>query len=178
MTFNFKTISIMALTSIALSGCLSAEQMERAKVQTQIKKEQREEAKRAKLEAQQKEFEALKAEEKAYRETIAKTRPICQSKSECDSKMEAAYLWVSKNADYRIRSSNSVMIETYGPLHADGDVAMTVEKTALGGGKYALVTKMWCNPRGVINKHPTPMNTCKVNLLQKIVEFNNYVNSY
>lgn len=68
----------MALTSIALSGCLSAEQMERAKVQTQIKKEQREEAKRAKLEAQQKEFEALKAEEKAYRETIAKTRPICK----------------------------------------------------------------------------------------------------
>ncbi|MCY6987277.1 LysM domain-containing protein, partial [Acinetobacter baumannii] len=35
-----------------------------------------------------------------YLAAIAKTRPTCSSKEECDKKMEAAHLWVSKYADY------------------------------------------------------------------------------
>lgn len=159
MTFDLKAISFLVLANVALSGCVSAE--ERA----------------AAFEKRQQINLVIKEKEEVFRAEISKMTPTCQSKADCDAKMEAAYAWVSKNADYKIRSSSNVIIETYGPSHADGDVAAIVEKAALGNGKYAIIASLACKNSSMLAAY-SPMTSCKTNTLQKTIEFNNFVNSY
>jgi hypothetical protein len=154
---NIRIIELACITFLGFSitGCVSAEERQVAFERHQLKKA-------ASIEKET----SLKAE-------IIKTTPKCQTQSDCTSKMEAAYLWVSKNADYKIRSSNGVMIETYTPNRHDKDFGVSVEKTSLGNGKYAIVATMAC---GVPNQNP--MTDCGTNLLDKTIEFNKFVNGY
>ena len=155
MTFNLKAISFLVLANVALSGCVSAEEWAAA------------------FEKRQQSNLVIKEKEASFKADVLATTPKCQSKADCNAKMEAAYVWVSKNADYKIRSSNGVMIETYTPNRHDKDFGVIVEKSLIGNGKYAIVATMAC---GVPNQNP--ITSCKDNLLKKTIEFNNFVNSH
>ena len=65
--------------------------------------------------------------------------------SDCIAKWEAAQLWVVHNAGYKIQTATNVLIETYNPGQNDTDLAARVTKEPLGGGKYRLIIKAWCN---------------------------------
>ncbi|QHH99595.1 LysM peptidoglycan-binding domain-containing protein [Acinetobacter dispersus] len=113
----------------------------------------------------------------SYRDKIANTAPTCNSQSECDTKMEAAYLWVTKNADYKIRNSNNVVIETYAPREHSGDIFIMITKEPLSKGKYVLIAAIACHNPKLFTKY-SPITSCKVNTLNKALEFNDFVNSY
>lgn len=159
MTFNLKAISFLVLANVALSGCVSAE--ERA----------------AAFEKRQQSKLIIKEKEAPFRAEISRTTPTCQSKADCDAKMEAAYSWVSKNSDYRVRVANDTLIETYGPSHADGDVAISVSKELINSGKYAIIASLVCKNPSMVAEY-SPMTSCKDNLLKKTIEFNNFVNTH
>ncbi|HAV5365828.1 TPA: LysM domain-containing protein [Acinetobacter baumannii] len=112
-----------------------------------------------------------------YLAAIAKTRPTCSSKEECDKKMEAAHLWVSKCADYKIRSSNNVLIETYAPREFTGEIIVKVSKEPYGKGTYAIVANMSCNNPNMTKPYD-PMTSCKRNVYKEIIKFNDFVSSY
>ncbi|XZY02541.1 LysM peptidoglycan-binding domain-containing protein [Acinetobacter baumannii] len=112
-----------------------------------------------------------------YESLIAKTRPTCSDKDECKKKMEAAHLWVSKYADYKIRSSNNVLIETYAPRENTGEIIVKVSKEPYRHGIYAIVATMSCNnPR--MFKDYDPMISCNRNIYMDVVKFNDFVNNY
>ncbi|MEI5657700.1 LysM peptidoglycan-binding domain-containing protein [Acinetobacter baumannii] len=112
-----------------------------------------------------------------YVNLISKTRPTCKSKAECDSKMEAAHLWVSKNADYKIKNSNNVLIETYAPREFTGGIVVEVTKEPYGKDTYAIVATMSCNNPSMFKQYD-PMTSCNRNIYKEVVKFNEFVNSY
>lgn len=112
-----------------------------------------------------------------YEAVISKTRPTCSDKDECEKKMEAAHLWVSKYADYKIRSSNNVLIETFAPRENTGEIIVKVSKEPYGKGTYAIVANMSCNNPSMTKAYD-PMTSCKRNVYKEVVKFNDFVNSY
>ncbi|SSP00900.1 LysM domain protein [Acinetobacter baumannii] len=118
-----------------------------------------------------------KMSRKEYESVIAKTRPTCSSKEECDKKMEAAHLWVNKYADYKIRSSNNVLIETYAPREFTGEIIVKVSKEPYRKGTYAIVANMSCNNPNMTKPYD-PMTSCKRNVYKEIIKFNDFVSSY
>lgn len=113
-----------------------------------------------------------------YKNLIIQSTPKCTSRDDCDSKMEAANLWISKNADYKIRSANSVLIETYAPREFTGDIIVTVAKEPTGEkGTYAIVATMSCGNPSMF-KNYNPITSCKRNVYRDILKFNEFVNGY
>lgn len=112
-----------------------------------------------------------------YENLISKTRPICTAKLECDTKMEAAHLWVSKYADYKIKSSNNVLIETYAPRENTGNIIVEVTKEPYGNSTYAIVITMSCNNPSIFKEYD-PMTSCNRNIYKEVVKFHAFVNSY
>ncbi|MDI3239219.1 MULTISPECIES: muramidase family protein [Acinetobacter] len=113
-----------------------------------------------------------------YESLIIQSTPKCSSREDCDTKMEAANLWVSKNADYKIRSANSVLIETYAPREFKGDIIVSIAKESTGEkGNYAIVATMSCGNPSMFKGY-NPMTSCKRNVYRDILKFNEFVNSY
>jgi len=54
--------------------------------------------------------------------------PTCNSKEDCQEKMENAQVWISRNCTYRIQISNSSLISTFGPFKDATNLAFTVTK--------------------------------------------------
>lgn len=84
-------------------------------------------------------------EVQAKRERIEATRPTCEGEKDCMAKWDAAQLYVVKNANYKIQSATSVLIETFNPGEADTGIAMSVTREPLGAGRYKFVAHAWCN---------------------------------
>ena len=81
------------------------------------------------------------ADDAARRARIEETRPTCDGEKDCFAKWEAAQLWVVKHAGMKLQTTTSVLIETY---NSTGDLAMSVTKEPLGGGKYRIVAHATC----------------------------------
>jgi hypothetical protein len=82
--------------------------------------------------------EAMQAE---YTNSI----PTCEGADDCKAKWDAAQLWVVKNAGYKIQTATDVVIETYNPTESGVELAARVTKEPLGGGKYKILVRLWCN---------------------------------
>jgi len=64
---------------------------------------------------------------------------------DCKAKWEAAELWVTSNAGYKIQTQSSVVIQTYSGVGSTTTIAAKVVKQSLGGGKYRIVGNVWCD---------------------------------
>lgn len=77
------------------------------------------------------------------RDRAIQTIPVCDGEKDCAAKWEAAQLWVSQNAGYKIQISSNVIIETYNSQ--DSTLAASITKEPLGSGKYKIIAKIWCS---------------------------------
>lgn len=85
------------------------------------------------------------AERMAMLDQINKTIPTCTGAEDCNAKWEAAQLWVVHHAAYKIQTATNVLIETYNPASSSPSIAARVTKEPMGGGKYRLLVKVWCD---------------------------------
>jgi len=76
---------------------------------------------------------------------VNRTIPTCASVEDCNAKWEAAQLWVVHNAGWKIQTQSSVLIETYNAVNSSPNIAVRVTKEPIGGGKYQLLVKVWCD---------------------------------
>jgi hypothetical protein len=76
---------------------------------------------------------------------LNRTIPTCAGAEDCNAKWEAAQLWVTRNASYKIETVTNVLIETYNPAPNSPSLAARVIKESQGGGKYRLLVTMWCD---------------------------------
>ena len=83
----------------------------------------------------------LHAKQAAFSATI----PTCSGTDECTAKWEAAQLWVVRNAGWKIQTQSTVLIETYNAVNSSPRIAVQVVKEPMGGGKYRLIVKVWCD---------------------------------
>lgn len=74
-----------------------------------------------------------------------RTIPTCAGVEDCNAKWEAAQLWVVHNAGWKIQTQSSVLIETYNAINSSPNIAVRVTKEPIGGGKYQLLVKIWCD---------------------------------
>lgn len=79
------------------------------------------------------------------RRVADETRPTCAGEEECRVKWEAAQLWVTKNADYKIQVATTVLLETFNPPLNSPLMGMRITKEPLGGGRYRFDLDAWCN---------------------------------
>lgn len=98
---------------------------------------------------------------------VERTRPTCSTPDECQQKWEVAQLWVVKNADYKIQTATSVLIQTFNPRRSSSAIAAQVTKEPLGGGRYRFVAKVWCDN----------MFGCKPDEVSAVLDFNGTVNA-
>lgn len=76
---------------------------------------------------------------------LQRTIPTCSSTEECNEKWEAAQLWVVKNSGWKIQIQSNVLIETYNSINHSPNIAVRVTKEPIGGGKYNLLVRVWCD---------------------------------
>lgn len=103
----------------------------------------------------------------AEQSKIKDTIPICSSDKECQKKWDAAQVWVSKNADYKIQTSSSAIIETYDAPGGSRDLSMKVLKEPLGNDKYQMVISVQC-ANWILG--------CEKDTMQTMQTFNDYIN--
>jgi PDZ domain len=75
------------------------------------------------------------------------TIPICNDAGDCAAKWGAAQLWVIHNAGYKIQTTTTNLIETYGPLDGASGwkrIAVRVTKEPIGGDKYRITPLIVC----------------------------------
>jgi hypothetical protein len=68
-------------------------------------------------------------QQQALIEELQATTPKCTEEKECQRKWDAAQVWVSNNAGYKIQTSSSAIIETY-------NSPARVTKTPIGNNQY------------------------------------------
>lgn len=88
------------------------------------------------------------AQQQALRENQTKftqTIPVCTDEKDCTAKWEAAQLWIVKNAGYKLQTVTNVLLETYNPAGSSTNLAVRVIKEPVGGGKYQLLVRTWCD---------------------------------
>lgn len=73
------------------------------------------------------------------------TIPICNDEKDCAAKWEAAQLWIIHNAGYKLQTTTSVLLETYNATGSSTSLAVRVTKEPLGGGKYKILVRTWCD---------------------------------
>lgn len=95
------------------------------------------------------------------------TMPTCNASAQCQNKWDAAQVWVSKNAGYKIRTATTALIETYEAVGGSTDFYMRVTKEPLGDGKYQMNLALRCDN----------FISCRAEPYQLIMDFNNYINS-
>lgn len=85
-----------------------------------------------------------------FRETV----PVCIDQADCAAKWEAAQLWVVHNADYKLQTVTSVLLETYNSVDSSTGVAVRVTKEPVGDGKYQIKILAACANWIGCNKPP------------------------
>lgn len=90
----------------------------------------------------------------AEQQRIVETMPVCAGEDDCRVKWEAAQLWVTRNAGFKIQVATSVLIETYNPTDYSPRLAMRLTKEPMGGGRYRLRLEAWC--ANLFGCSPTP----------------------
>lgn len=88
---------------------------------------------------------ATPPEVQAKQSEFLRTIPTCTGVDDCNAKWDAAQLWIVHNAGWKIQTQSNVLIETYNPVESSPRIAVRVTKEPIGGGKYMLVVKVWCN---------------------------------
>ena len=111
---------------------------------------------------------ANKVQYQAKLEQFHQTVPLCSSEKECTVKWEAAQLWVTKNAAYKVQVITSVLIETYNPTEHSTSIAARVTREPLGNGRYKFVVQVYCDN----------MFGCRPDVLDAQLDFNRYVGSF
>jgi len=104
----------------------------------------------------------------AKRARFEGTIPTCGSESECREKWSAAQAWVVNNSGMKIQIATDTIIETFNPVRGMTNLAARVVKEPLGGGKYRMVIRTWCDNMFVCSQDPW---TAALN-------FNDYVNRF
>ncbi|MGE3666954.1 MAG: hypothetical protein AB7G51_10085 [Steroidobacteraceae bacterium] len=57
---------------------------------------------------------------------------------------ERATYFVSTNAGFKLQIHNDTIIETYSPTDYSTELAFSISREPLGGGRYQIWTKAWC----------------------------------
>ena len=100
----------------------------------------------------------------------AKRPLLCAAGLDCDAKWDAAQLWIVKNAGWKLQTSTTVVLQTFGPSTAVNDslrIAVTVTREPEGPGQYRIKISARCgNPFG-----------CTVEPMAAIADFKRYVNA-
>jgi hypothetical protein len=76
---------------------------------------------------------------------IARTTPMCYSPETCEAAWAAARTWIQQNAGFKLQTYSSDFMETYNPTNSSPELAASVSKEPIGGGKYQLTIKLWCD---------------------------------
>lgn len=98
---------------------------------------------------------AVNPQHSAATQEFNRTIPTCDGEKDCAAKWDAAQLWVVKNAAYKLQTVSSVVIQTFNPGRNSVYLAAAVTKEPLGGGRFRLVARMWCN--NLFGCSPDPM---------------------
>ncbi|MGR8932594.1 MAG: hypothetical protein ACU836_18380 [Gammaproteobacteria bacterium] len=110
---------------------------------------------------------ATSQEKQAKQDLFNLTIPICSGTDDCNAKWEAAQLWVVHNAGWKIQTQSNVLIETYNADHGSTNIAVRVTKEPLGGGRYTLLVKVWCDN----------LIRCYPDTLDAAINFNHAINA-
>lgn len=76
------------------------------------------------------------------------TMPVCQSDAECDKVWDAARAWINKTTPQGLAVDTPERLQTH-PADAealDWETDISVNKVALGEGKYRITIQTLCNP--------------------------------
>ncbi|MNJ41763.1 hypothetical protein D3C77_366980 [compost metagenome] len=103
----------------------------------------------------------------AFRAEALRTTPTCDSTDSCEVKWSAARRWVLSHAGTKIQNYGSDYFDTYNPIQNSPLLAAQISKDAVGGGKYAITAKLWCDN----------MFGCQPNAWEALVDFNRTVNA-
>ena len=94
--------------------------------------------------------------------------PKCIEEKECQRKWDAAQVWVSNNAGFRIQTASSAIIETYNSPEGSTDFAARVTKTPIGTGQYQFDLFVGCG---------NWLLGCKTSKYEIFRNFNNTINA-
>lgn len=83
----------------------------------------------------------------------------CKKGSDCDMKWSRAVTWVSRNAGYKIQTQTDALIQTFGPVGDDTELAVTVNKTMVSPNSYEIAAKMSCG--NMLGCLPQPYNALR-----------------
>lgn len=108
---------------------------------------------------------AKQAKKAARFEEFQRTIPICEGEEDCKVKWEAAQIWISNNAGYKIQIATDALIETYNAVGSSPYLAAKVTKEPLGGGRYRIFVQLWCD--NLLGCMPKPIKAA--------LKFNQYV---
>lgn len=103
----------------------------------------------------------------AWKSEALRTTPTCQTEDSCQVKWSAARRWVLSNAGTKIQNYGSDYFDTYNPIANSPRLAAQVSKEAVGGGKFVITAKLWCDN----------MFGCQPNAWQALLDFNRSVNA-
>ena len=84
---------------------------------------------------------ALQAKQAEFNQTI----PVCTDEKDCKAKWEAAQIWIVRNSGYKIQTATDVLLQTYNPTGGDPKIGVQAVKEPLGGGRYRIVVKVYCD---------------------------------
>jgi hypothetical protein len=84
-------------------------------------------------------------ERQARMDLFRSTIPVCDGEADCKEKWSAAQVYIANNAGLKIQVLSDAIIETYNPGKNSSLLAAQVTKVPLGGGKYQIEIKTWCN---------------------------------
>lgn len=87
---------------------------------------------------------APSAEQLAADQAAAAKPVICQGPEDCEVKWGRATKWVLDNSEFRLRTQNDSVLETFGPLPNDPTLAVAISKVAKGSGAYEFDFRAGC----------------------------------
>lgn len=101
----------------------------------------------------------------AWKSEAQRTTPVCQGDEDCQVKWSVARRWVLDHAGTKIQNYGVDYFDTYNPVQNSPNLAAQVSKEALGGGRYQIMAKLWCDN----------MFGCQPNAWAALVDFNRTV---
>ncbi len=85
---------------------------------------------------------------------LAERPLVCNDKAQCDRYWQAAQVWIAENSNFKIQTISDTLIQTYGPVSPDTDLAYTVMKVPQSGGANRIMIRAGCG--NMFGCHPRP----------------------
>jgi hypothetical protein len=85
--------------------------------------------------------------------------PVCSGKAECTAEWAEARTFVLSHAAYKIQTYSRDFLQTFNPSEDSPQLAASVNKQPMPGGRYKIVGSFWCdNIFGCIPDPTTTLN--------------------